>query len=132
MDDLASRISILSLDWGQKKIGVAVLPATINVPIPLGVIIRDDQNNFLNQLRIWLKQYNVQKIIIGLPISLSGEEGAQAVRVRAETGVLRELGLPLEFVDERFSSQSGGVSAKVAGVLEDDAYAAVQLLEKFL
>ncbi len=125
-------MSILALDWGQKKIGVAVLPATINVPIPLGVIIRDDQNNFLNQLRIWLKQYNVQKIIIGLPISLSGEEGAQAVRVRAETGVLRELGLPLEFVDERFSSQSGGVSAKVAGVLEDDAYAAVQLLEKFL
>ena len=129
---LASRPSILSLDWGQKKIGVAVLPATINVPVPLGILENNNKKDILEHLIFWVKEYQVDKIIIGLPISLSGQEGAQAETVRNETMILQELGLPLEFVDERFSSQSGGISAKLAGVREDDAYAAVQLLEKFL
>lgn len=129
---LESRASILALDWGAKKIGVAVLPSSVRVAVPLGVIENTTDEEILEKISEWVAEYEVEKIAIGLPVSMSGEEGAQATSVRQGSKIIEQLNLPIEFVDERLTSQSGGEQAKLAGAVSDDAYAAVQILEKYL
>jgi len=125
-------MSILAIDWGAKKIGVAVLPSSVNVAVPLGIIENTTHEEILEKISEWVAEYEVEKIVIGLPVSMSGNEGAQADSVRRESKIIEQLNLPIEFVDERLTSQSGGEQATLAGSASDDGYAAAALLEKFI
>jgi putative Holliday junction resolvase len=96
---------ILGLDFGTKTIGIAVSDELGMLGHGVGTIRRRSLTQDLAELRERVKQYNVQKIIIGLPLNMDGSAGESARRVLAfAEQVKKECGLPVETWDERLST----------------------------
>lgn len=93
----------LAIDYGSKNIGLAI-KYNSNPIVPLECL-HNDQNVITNIQEI-INSKNINKIIIGMPYSLSGKIGPQAQIVTEFSEKLRNLtNLPVEFIDERFSSK---------------------------
>lgn len=95
---------ILALDYGDARIGVAVSDASgmiaqiVEPPIP-------NRPTAAAEIVKLVKKYHVKKVLIGEPKSLSGARGRSAEKVRTFSSRLRvSLHIPIEFVDERFST----------------------------
>ncbi len=96
----------LGLDYGHKRIGLAVSDADARLATPLKQV---DSTGWPRtdavQLRNIIEDYEIDAIVIGLPINMDGTEGDQAKLTRKYGEALaNELGLPVEFWDERLSS----------------------------
>jgi putative holliday junction resolvase len=129
----------MGLDIGEKRIGVALSDATGTVATPLMVIPAVGARGDAKELVRLVEDYEVDRIVVGLPLSLDGTEGPQAARVRSVVGRLPELlGIPLDFFDERYSSAEakrtlmlGGLSSRQQrGAL--DSVAAAVFLQSYL
>lgn len=110
---------VMALDIGEKRIGVAVSDASGTIASPLVVIdaakLRADQR----LLSALVEDYEVELLIVGLPLSLDGTEGPQAGRVRRQADRLAQfLPIPVEFADERFSSAEATRSLHEQGLDE--------------
>jgi putative holliday junction resolvase len=97
---------VLALDIGERRIGVAVSDPDGRVAVPVSVL---DARRVLGDgadLKRLLSDYDdVELIIIGLPLTMSGEAGPQAERVRAAGQTIADrTGLAVHYVDERLSS----------------------------
>ncbi|OQA21596.1 MAG: putative Holliday junction resolvase [Actinobacteria bacterium ADurb.Bin346] len=102
---------ILGIDYGEKRIGLALTDRTNRIAIPFKVLINDEL--LKNKLQELIKEKNIIKIVIGIPLNLKGEYGNQAEKVlKFIDEVLIPLGLPVIKIDERLTSKiSGNVSA---------------------
>jgi len=96
---------VLALDLGDKRTGIAVSDSTGTVSNPLDVLPTNEVMNNAASFRRLLADYEVERLVVGLPVSLDGSEHAQATHIRSQAVCLEELyGLPVELVDERLSS----------------------------
>lgn len=96
----------LGIDHGSKRIGLAVGDTASGLATPLkklessGTAVGDAA-----QLKPIIEDYEIDILVVGLPFNMDGSEGGQAKLAREYGAVLaRELGLPVEFWDERLSS----------------------------
>ncbi len=94
---------------------------------PLRTITRRNLAADLGALRELATKEDVGALVIGLPLTLRGEDGPQAGRVRRFAEACAVLGLPIELVDERFTT----AEAERVGAPDLDAGAAAILLEDF-
>ena len=95
---------ILGLDIGDKRIGVAITDKSETIAKPLKVINNDDR--VIDELNNLIKDYNVKKMVVGIPYTLRGEIGLQAKKVtRFIDNVLRKSELKIIYIDERFTSK---------------------------
>lgn len=117
----------LALDVGDRTIGLAVGEETFGLARPLKTIRRRGVAADLASLREIVAKEDVTSLVIGLPLTLQGEVGHQAERVRSFADSARSLALPIELVDERFTT----AEAESRGATDLDAGAAVVLLEDF-
>ncbi|MCL2332200.1 MAG: Holliday junction resolvase RuvX [Actinomycetia bacterium] len=112
---------LLALDVGDRRCGVAVSDPRAAVATPLTVedtaaLLRDG-----SRLRTLIEDYDITGLVVGLPLTLAGEEGPQARHVRALTERLlaaagpTATALPLSFIDERHSSARAQEAARQAG-----------------
>ncbi len=129
----------LGLDIGEKRMGVAVSDPSGRVATPLRVLDAGCLRTDPSPLRRLVDDYGVAEIVVGLPLTMSGEEGPQARRVRSTAqDIASALGLPLEFWDERLSStaaersmgESGADSRARRGAV--DSVAATLVLQAYL
>lgn len=127
---------VLALDHGSVRIGVAVSDPLRIVASPLEVI---PVGEFTARLAELLAEYQPTEIVVGLPVSLSGREGPAATAARKfgqEVGVAS--GLPVHFVDERFTTASAEAALLEGGVKRRsrrqkvDRVAAAVILRQFL
>jgi putative pre-16S rRNA nuclease len=118
----------LALDVGDRRIGLAVGDLGGGIARPLPTLRRRSIAADLVAIRQVVRKEEVSALLIGLPLTLRGEEGPQAVRVRKFAEACAELGLPVELYDERFTS----AEALHQGARDVDAGAAAVLLEDFL
>ena len=123
-------MKVLALDYGSARTGVAVSDPTGTVARPLEVVREAATEAGLARLVELAREENVERIIVGLPITLRGEHGAQA----EETGRFVELlraatDLPVESFDERFTTKLADASDATA---EQDSVAAAHLLTSYL
>lgn len=97
---------ILGIDWGEKRIGVAVSDPLFLTAQPLTTIQCSDFAGILEQLRLLIEEKNVEKIVIGLPKMLSGVEKEIAQNVLEFARNLRENLEHIEVItwDERFTT----------------------------
>ena len=96
---------LLSLDIGEKRIGLAVSDETGTLARPLFALARASKQQDFTQIAALRDEYHIVRIVAGLPKTLRNEEGPQARRVRRYADELAAaIGIPLEFWDERFSS----------------------------
>jgi len=95
---------VLGLDPGERRIGVALSDPLGIIASPFTVIDRRTEN-LAKRLRELCAEYDVGTIVVGLPVSLSGTEGAAADKARSFGDEVRAItGQEVVFADERFTS----------------------------
>lgn len=118
----------LALDVGDRRIGLAVGDDAFGLARPLRTLTRRNLETDLASLRELIAKEEVGALVIGLPLTLRGEDGPQAKRVRRFAEACGALGLPVDLYDERFTTSE----AAQRGATDLDAGAATILLEDFL
>jgi putative Holliday junction resolvase len=96
---------ILALDYGRARIGMALADAETALAQPLGTLDRINRNEDMRRLRELVREHGVRQIVVGLPLRLDGTRGDMAEEAaRFAQRVHKQLGLPVEMVDERLTS----------------------------
>lgn len=97
---------VLGLDYGEKRIGVAVCDELGLTAQGLPTLIRKTKKHDLDILRNWIREYSVEKIVIGYPLRLDGSEGIQCEKVNRFVTVLNEtFALPVVKWSETLSTK---------------------------
>ncbi|MEM2144367.1 MAG: Holliday junction resolvase RuvX [Candidatus Jordarchaeaceae archaeon] len=97
---------ILCLDYGEKSTGVAVSDETKTIAQSLTTVIHKSESELISIVAKLVVKYDVDLIVIGLPLSLSGKPSTRSERVRRFASKLaRALHLPVELFDERLSTR---------------------------
>lgn len=127
----------LGLDVGDVRIGVALGDPLGILASPLTIVTRrNDGSDYTDILRI-IEENAVDSIIVGLPLSMDGSEGSQAVKTRAFAEELRRrTDVPLVYQDERLSTVEARrmvrEARRTARTERYDAAAAALILQDYL
>jgi putative pre-16S rRNA nuclease len=96
---------ILGLDFGLRRVGGAISDAGRTIASPLEVYVRGSVDQDARHYRHLVKEHDIQRIVIGLPIHTSGRESEMASCARDwGTWLATITGLPVAFADERYTS----------------------------
>ncbi len=117
-------MKVLALDYGSARTGVAVSDPTGTLARPVAIIAKVNKPAGFEELIALIHAEEPELIVVGLPLTLRGEHGAQADETAVFVDRLRAaVEIPVEMWDERFTSVLAG---------GDDARAAAHLLSSFL
>src|SRR5438105_3163027 len=127
--------TILALDVGERRIGVAIAGLQAWLPRPWGVIERSEETAL--ELKRLITEEHAQAIIVGLPRGLDSQETSQTIHTRAFIKDLKaDLDIPVFFQDEALTSKEAEAELKTRGVRYNkgdvDALSAVYILNEFL
>ncbi len=121
---------VLALDYGSARCGCALSDPTGVLATPIEPVLRPATRRGLARLRALVRERAVERVVVGLPLSLSGEDSAQTAETRAFAIALeRELAVPIELYDERFTTR---LAERTGGSASEDSRAAAHLLEDWL
>ena len=96
---------ILAIDYGQKRLGLALSDECGVTSRPFAIWTRINRRRDLTRLRELVRQHAVRRIVIGLPLHLDGTQSEMSAETKAFAGrVEKALGIPVEMMDERLSS----------------------------
>ncbi|MDD2758285.1 MAG: Holliday junction resolvase RuvX [Patescibacteria group bacterium] len=113
-------MNILGIDYGTKNIGLAWCDTGLGMPLPFGVVKN------INDITKIIKEEKIDKVVVGLPVGLDGKENLNTARVKKFVEELENsISAPVEFFDERFSSQAADRSGD--GATRDEKSAMVIL-----
>jgi putative Holliday junction resolvase len=121
---------ILALDFGDARCGCALSDPTGTLATPLGAVERPATRAGLKRLAEIARDNDVERVVVGLPLTLAGEEGRQAALTREFAARLGELvDVPVEMHDERLTTKQ---AERSGGGADADSRAAAHLLEAYL
>lgn len=130
---------ILALDVGEKRIGVAASDPTGTLASPVTVLQRTGLKRDLEEVLRLAREYEAERILVGMPISLDGVAREQARLVQGFCDQLAALtAIPVATWDERFSTVEAERRMREAGRSPEkrrqtrDAVAAAVLLQSYL
>lgn len=129
----------MALDLGEKRIGIAMSDTTRTIATPHSVFIRKSRaEDYAHYARL-IDEHGINLLVVGLPITLAGQEGQRAAWVRDYAGGLGEMiSIPVEFWDESLTTVSATASLHAAGRRGKkakervDAVAAALILQSYL
>ena len=123
-------MKVLALDYGSARTGVAVSDPSGVIARPLTVVERVGTKPGAERLLALIAEEHPEQIVVGLPLTLRGERGKQALETEAFAQRLREsVSVPVELFDERLTTV---LAARTPSDTSEDARAAAHLLESFL
>jgi putative Holliday junction resolvase len=123
-------VKVLALDYGSARTGVAVSDPTGTLARPLGIVERARSEPGLAELARLAREEDVERVIVGLPLTMRGTRGEQVVETERFVQALRGvLDVPVELFDERFTTD---LAQQTAGAAPEDALAAAHLLSTYL
>jgi putative pre-16S rRNA nuclease len=121
---------ILALDFGEARCGCALSDPTGTLATPIGAVPTPATRRGLRELVAIVRGNEVDRVVVGLPLTLSGEEGQQARATREFASRLEELvTVPVELYDERYTTRQ---AEQTGGGADADSRAAAHLLEAYL
>ncbi|MEA2293122.1 MAG: putative pre6S rRNA nuclease [Solirubrobacteraceae bacterium] len=121
---------VLALDHGAARCGAAVSDPTGTVATPLEPVQRPDTRKGLRRVVELAGETEAERVVVGLPVGLSGRDTDQTRAARAFASRLEDaLDVPVEVYDERFTTR---IAAKKGGRAAEDSRAAAVLLEDWL
>jgi putative Holliday junction resolvase len=124
-------VKVMALDYGSARTGVAVSDPTGTVARPLGVVERAGGEDGLAELARIVREQEVQRVVVGLPLTLRGTRGEQAAETERFVEALRGvLEVPVELFDERFTTDLAQQTPHAVAAV--DALAAAHLLSDWL
>lgn len=117
-------MNILAIDYGQKNIGLAWCNTGIGAVLPFGIA-----KDMLEVVEV-IKNENIDQLVVGLPLGIDSKENSNTYRVREKVEEIKNIiNIPIDFFDERFSSQAA--DRLDAGVSRDEKSAMI-ILEDWL
>ena len=120
---------MLALDYGTARCGCAISDPTGTLVRPLAAVEPPDPEAIAELV----SKEEADRVIVGLPTTLAGEEGEQAKLSRAFADKLTELlDVPVETYDERLTTRMADQSARSGARADRDSLAAAHLLESYL
>jgi len=125
---------VLALDYGSARCGCAVSDPTGSIVTPIEPVARPASRRGMQALESLIRDRDVERVVVGLPLSLSGRDSGQTAEARSFAQLLAErLGerVPVEMHDERFTTVLARRDAEGAASSEDSR-AAAHLLEGWL
>lgn len=139
--DLTPPRTILSFDFGLRRIGVAVGQDITGSASPLGVVANRPDGPDHDRLRELIRQWQPTRLVVGMPSHADGSPSDMQVPVNAFIEALSRYELPVETVDERYTSieaervlkeaRAAGKRGRISKEMVDSA-AAVFIAERFL
>ncbi|HWG59672.1 MAG TPA: Holliday junction resolvase RuvX [Candidatus Acidoferrales bacterium] len=129
---------ILAIDYGRKRIGLAVSDELGLTARPLENMQRENRQADMRRIREICREHCIRRVVVGQPLHMTGQAGEMAQEAERYAARLRkQLGLPVELLDERLTSweaketmeQAGGHSRRREPL---DAVAAAVLLRDYL
>jgi putative Holliday junction resolvase len=122
-------LRVLALDHGTVRIGAAICDPTGILCTPLPVVEPPEPASVVELVR----ERKVERVVVGLPVHLSGEEGSQAALARTFAAELTALlDIPVDTYDERLTSRMADASRRAGSSAARDSLAATHLLEAYL
>ena len=134
-----TRGRLLGLDYGTKRVGLALSNIDQTIATPLETYLRRNERQDERYLQQQVKEYGVAGLVVGLPVHMSGDEGEKAREARAfGEWAAAATKLPVAFTDERYTTaladehlRGAHVSPKKRKLLRDKLAAQI-LLQTFL
>ncbi|MGD9855275.1 MAG: Holliday junction resolvase RuvX [Planctomycetaceae bacterium] len=130
---------LLGLDYGTRRVGVAVCDDRQKIASPLETYYRRSDEADVRFLEELASEYRVVGIVVGLPVHMSGDEGGKAAEARSfGEWVSRSTSLPVAFWDERYTTSMAEDHLRAAGLSRDrrrelrDKIAAQMILQSFI
>jgi putative holliday junction resolvase len=121
---------VLALDYGSARCGCAVSDPTGVLATPLEPVLAPGTRRGLARLRSLVRELEVERVVVGLPLSLSGGDSAQTTETRAFAAKLeQQVKVPVELYDERFTTK---LAQRTGGAAAEDSRAAAHLLDGWL
>lgn len=121
---------VLALDFGSSRTGVAVSDPSGTLARPVCVVRKAMSDAGLERLASLVAEHDVERVVVGLPLTLRGEHGKQAQETERFVTALRErVTVPVETFDERFTT---ALAARSPSGTSEDARAAAHLLQGWL
>jgi putative Holliday junction resolvase len=123
---------VLALDYGSARCGCAVSDPTGTLATPIDAVERPGTRKGLARLAEVVREREVERIVVGLPITLAGGDSDQTREARsfADASAQRVGAVPIEMYDERFTT---AIAARSGGsATSEDSRAAAVMLEDWL
>ncbi len=127
----------LAIDYGTKRTGLAICDSAETIASPLAII--QGQKEMLKKIAEVVETENVEAVVLGLPLNMTGSESSQTKLVLKFAGQLKDhLHIPVHLQDERLSSFSAEEKLASAKFTKEkmrkrlDAVAAAEILQAFL
>jgi putative Holliday junction resolvase len=123
-------VRVLALDYGSARCGCALSDPTGTLATPIEAVERPGTRRGMNRIIGLVRERGVKKVVVGLPIGLSGADTDQTREVRDFAAKLGErIAVPIDLYDERFTTS---IAAARGGSGSEDSRAAAVLLEDYL
>lgn len=128
--DRLNNMNILALDYGKKRIGLAWADTAIGAPLPYGVIEAASLEEQCEKMTALTKEEKIDLMVIGIPFGLDGKENDNTKAVRAFIeGCKKSIDIPIEYIDERFTSAEAD---RMGGEATRDEKAAMLILQTYV
>jgi putative holliday junction resolvase len=123
-------VRVLALDYGSARCGAAVSDPSGTLATPLEPVLRPGTRRGLARLAALVGELGAERVVVGLPVSLSGVDSAQTRETRAFAERLQAVvDVPVEVYDERFTTT---LANRAGGAAALDSRAAAVLLDEWL
>jgi putative transcription antitermination factor YqgF len=124
---------VLALDYGSARCGCAVSDPSGTIATPIGAVERPASRAGLRALAELVSTRHAERVVVGLPLSLRGDDTAQTLEARTFARRLQDVlgdAVPVELYDERFTTRLAQRASN--GAASEDSRAAAHLLESWL
>jgi putative holliday junction resolvase len=128
---------IIGLDWGSVRVGIAMSDEDQKLAFPLQHTLESPQA--IDEIQSLVDEYQVEKVVMGMPISLKGTATESTEKAKKFAQKLQErLKIGIDFVDERYSSVASTAALREQDIKEEeqrrikDNIAAALMLQQYL
>jgi putative Holliday junction resolvase len=123
-------LRVLALDYGAARCGAAISDPSGTLATPLEPVLRPGTRKGLQRVARLVEELGAERVVVGLPVSLSGGDSGQTLQTRAFAERLRgAVTVPVELYDERFTT---ALARRTGGEAALDSRAAAVLLDEWL
>lgn len=121
---------VLALDYGAARCGCALSDPTGVLATPIAPVLLPGSRRGFGRLRALVQETGAERVVVGLPLTLSGSDSDQTRETRAFAQRLQNaIAVPVELYDERFTTR---LAQRDGGHADEDSRAAAHLLSDWL
>ncbi len=104
-NNITKKSRLLGLDLGSKRIGIAICDDNLSIATPFKTIDKESLNKFIDELKLIVKENNIQGIIVGNPVNMDGSLGPSSQSIRDVCkNIQKNINIPICLWDERLST----------------------------